>query len=121
MYGAPRRLDCRYRFPVIMAPQSYDAKILSVYGLNLDRIVAITSTDSKEVDQWVDKMFNEVVDGKKYYSPTNKSLEEALHRVRCFDMTNSDPQQPVTRWKGDSHAHLEQIQMHFSDEQEGRM
>lgn len=101
---------------------SDDAKILTVSGLHWDQVSGVKSAASKEIDDWVNDMFTTVVDGKKFYIPTNESLERALRRVYYLDRTDFTTGHETTRWKPDSHEHYEEIvQRALSSGQNGRL
>lgn len=100
---------------------SAEAKILSISGLRLDSIVASRNAMSEDIDDWVRSGCNEFHQGKNCYPPTNEPLAEAVVRVRCLELTDFEPERPITRWKSDSHERVEHIVTHASDGQDEHM
>ena len=88
---------------------SDDAKVLTVSGLKWDQVSEIKSADSGELDDWVNDRFPTIVDGRKFYTPSNESLERALRRVYYLDKTEFTTESETTRWKPDSHEEFETI------------
>ena len=88
---------------------SDDAKVLTVTGLNWDRIHGAKTALYANIDEWVNSMFATVVDDNKFYTPTNESLERALRRVFYMDETRSTTEGEPTRWKPTSHEEFEKI------------
>lgn len=100
---------------------SDDAKVLSASGLHWDQISAARSANSADLDEWINDMFDMTLDGKKYYTPTNESLERTLRRVFYFDRTEFTSEHAITRWKLDSHENFDDIARNFSDGERGRL
>ena len=89
---------------------SDDAKVLTLVGLNWDRIRCAKNALYPKRDEWVDGFFTTVVDGKKFYTPTNESLERALRRVCYLDQTRYTTEHEPTRWNSTSHEEFEDIE-----------
>ena len=101
---------------------SDDAKILTISGLKWDQVSEVKSADSGELDDWVNDSFVRIVDGRKFYTPRNESLERALRRVYYLDKTDFTTESETTRWKPDSHEEFENIvQRALSGEQRDRV
>lgn len=101
---------------------SDDAKVLTISGLDWDRVSSVKSANSAELDDWVNNMFATVVDGKILYTPTQETLERALRRVHYLDRTDFSTESETTRWKPDSHEVFEGIlQRARSSGQDGRL
>ena len=90
---------------------SDDAKVLTVIGLNWDRIYSAKNALYAKIDQWVNSVLATVVDDNDFYTPTNESLERALRRVRYSykDETRNTTEDELTRWKPNSHEEFEAI------------
>ena len=101
---------------------SDDAKVLTVYGLNWDRVYGAKNALSANIDEWVNGMFATVVDDNRYYAPTNESLVQALRRVCFTDQTQYTTAHNFTRWRPNSHEEFEEImQGAFSNGPDGRL
>ena len=100
---------------------SDDGKILSVSGICCDYVVATKSRSASDLEAWVDSMINEMVDGKKYYLPTQESLERALRRVFLVDTTQGMGYETEDRWQLDSHHRYEHIMANALGNEEGRV
>ena len=101
---------------------SDNAKVLTTSGLKWDQVSEIKSADSGELDDWVNDRFARIVDGRKFYTPSNESLERALRRVYYLDKTEFTTESETTRWKPDSHEIFENIvQRALSGEQRDRV
>ena len=101
---------------------SDNAKVLTTSGLMWDQVSEVKSADSGELDDWVNDRFSRIVDGRKFYTPSNESLERALRRVYYLDKTEFTTESETTRWKPDSHEEFEKIvQRALSGEQRDRV
>ena len=101
---------------------SDNAKVLTTSGLKWDQVSEVKSADSGEIDDWVNDRFARIVDGRKFYTPSNESLERALRRVYYLDKTEFATESETTRWKPDSHEDFENIvQRALSGEQRDRV
>ena len=105
-----------------MGRLSDDAKVLTTSGLKWDQVSEVKIADSKELEDWVNDRFATRVDGRKFYSPTDESLERALRRVYYIDKTDFTTESETTRWRPDSHEEFEKIvQRALSGEQRDRV
>ena len=101
---------------------SNDAKVLTISGLKWDQVSEVKNADSAELDDWVNDRFTTIVDGRKFYTPSNESLERALRRVYYLDKTEFTTESEITRWKLNSHEEYETIvQRALSGEQRDRV
>lgn len=101
---------------------SDDAKVLTTSGLKWDQVSEVKSADSGDLEDWVNDRFARIEDGRKFYTPSNESLERALRRVYYLDKTEFTTESGITRWKPDSHEEFEHIvQRALSGEQKDRI
>ena len=101
---------------------SDDAKVLTISGLKWDQVSKVKSAEYGELDDWVNDRFARIVDGRKFYTPSNESLERALRRVYYLDKTEFTTESETTRWKPDSHEEFENVvQRALSGEQRDRV
>ena len=117
--------DIRYAATGSSRPAGYlsdDAKVLTISGLKWDLVSEVKSADSGDLDDWVNDRFATIVDGRKFYTLSNESLERALRRVYYLDTTGFTTESETTRWKPDSHEEFENIvQRALSGEQRDRV
>ena len=88
---------------------SDDAKVLTLYGLNWDRVYGAKNALYANINEWVNSMFATVVNDNQYYATTNESLVQAIRRVCFTDQTHYTAEHNLTRWRPNSHEEFEEI------------
>lgn len=86
---------------------------LVIAGVELDQVLEISCTSRADIVSWIKKWLR--LDENYPYKYTNETVETALARTNCADLTLFDPENSDARWDSTS---IEKIN-HLSDVERG--
>jgi hypothetical protein len=118
-YDAPLTISGDFRYRATGSSRmtgslSSDCKIMSLSGICWDSIKAVHLCNERGLVQWLSVMFASSEQLEKLYSPTNESLDRALHRVWYLDTLDFMGGDKPTRWQPDSHDKYDEINRNYS-------